>query len=458
MRRAARASFATLAAALAVATLAACSGSSSRSTATRPTAATPRAVARQAVGVVTATYVDTSRPTPKSGPDPAQPRRTLVTTILYPATGPAGSTTPVRDAPPARRDGPFPLIVFAHGLGASPQVYEPGLLDQWVAAGYVVAAPQFPLTSSATPNGVDAADVVNQPGDVSFVITSILRASATRRGPLAGLVDPDRIGAAGHSNGAITTLGLVANTCCRDPRVKAAAVLAGDTVAFPNGRYDFVHAPPLLFVHGTDDALLPYAGIVSAFDEARGPKGLLTIEHGDHSSAAAGQRASSADVVRTTEDFFDAYLRDDGPARTRLARDGEPGVTTLDFVTTRGATATIPTIPEPPTQRRATVEPSRNLRDGQTVTVRWSGFTPGKVVNVVQCSRGAPTPTSCDLRRGRILILDPTGSGSLRLQVVTGTVGQRVCDHAHPDCFVAVNDASLQEPSATVIVPITFAP
>src|SRR5581483_1837068 len=362
VRRAARASFATLAAALAVATLAACSGSSSRSTATRPTAATPRAVARQAVGVVTATYVDTSRPTPKSGPDPAQPRRTLVTTILYPATGPAGSTTPVRDAPPARRDGPFPLIVFAHGLGASPQVYEPGLLDQWVAAGYVVAAPQFPLTSSATPNGVDAADVVNQPGDVSFVITSILRASATRRGPLAGLVDPDRIGAAGHSNGAITTLGLVANTCCRDPRVKAAAVLAGDTVAFPNGRYDFVHAPPLLFVHGTDDALLPYAGIVSAFDEARGPKGLLTIEHGDHSSAAAGQRASSADVVRTTEDFFDAYLRDDGPARTRLARDGEPGVTTLDFVTTRGATATIPTIPEPPTQRRATVEPSRNLR------------------------------------------------------------------------------------------------
>lgn len=36
----------------------------------------------------------------------------------------------------------------AHGLGANPQIYK-SLLKHWAAAGFVVAAPQFPLTSSS---------------------------------------------------------------------------------------------------------------------------------------------------------------------------------------------------------------------------------------------------------------------------------------------------------------------
>ena len=64
------------------------------------------------------------------------------------------------------------------------------------------------------PGGPDAGDVVNQPKDMSYVIGAVLSDSLSPSGALSGLVDPKEIGAAGHSNGAVTTLGLVANTCC----------------------------------------------------------------------------------------------------------------------------------------------------------------------------------------------------------------------------------------------------
>ena len=158
--------------------------------------------------------------------------------------------------------GRYPLIVFAHGLGGSPQGYEQ-LLTAWAAAGYVVAAPLFPLSSSETPGGPDGGDIGNQPGDMSFVINQVLSASATANGPLSGLVDPSEIGAAGHSNGAITTLGLIANSCCRDTRVKAAVVMAGTTEGLGRGSYELSKAPPLFVIWDVHDELVPYADAVA---------------------------------------------------------------------------------------------------------------------------------------------------------------------------------------------------
>ena len=100
------------------------------------------------------TFVDTSRSTPPWDGVPEKPSRILVTTIWYPIRG-SGSA-----------EGPYPLIVFAHGLGGSPQDYQ-RLLSVWAAAGYVVAAPLFPLSSSETPGGPDGGDIGNQPGDMT---------------------------------------------------------------------------------------------------------------------------------------------------------------------------------------------------------------------------------------------------------------------------------------------------
>lgn len=207
-----------------------------------------------AVATTTLTFVDTSRPTPPWDGKPAEPSRTLVTSVWYPARA-AGS-------------GPYPLIVFAHGLGASPQDYQ-RLLTAWAAAGYVVAAPLFPLSSSETPGGPDGGDIGNQPGDMSFVIDQVLKASAAANGPLSGLVDPHEVGAAGHSNGAITTLGLVANSCCRDARIKAAVVMAGTTEGLGHGTYELAKAPPLLVVSDVHDGLVPYADALAVFNQAR---------------------------------------------------------------------------------------------------------------------------------------------------------------------------------------------
>lgn len=407
-----------------------------------------------AVGVVSDTFVDSHRSTPAHGPDPALPSRTLVTTIWYPAAGTPSSGGPVPGATADRSGGPYPLIVFAHGLGATPQVYE-ALLSRWAAAGYVVAAPLFPLTNGTTPGGTDPDDVFNQPGDVSYVISSVLNASTQSGGTLAGLVDAHEVGVAGHSEGAITTLGFF-NTCCRDPRVKAAEVLDGDPEAYPGGRYDYHGNPPMLVVHGTADTLLPYSQMVGVFNSAKGPKGLLALTGAGHTNWLEPSTTWFASAVETTTDFFAAYLRGDKAALTRIPADGQPGVSTIDFFAKPGSTTTIPTTPAPKTDRHATVTPHTNLANGQTVTVHWRGYLPGKVVNIVECSSDAAA--GCDVAGGRILTPDPTGVGTASLQIVEGHVGTGECDAPHPGCQVAVNDAGLETPAATVRIPITFAP
>jgi len=411
-----------------------------------------------AVGMLTETLVDTQRSTVAWGPNPQRPSRTLVTTIFYPAEGSPSSRLPGIGAAPDRSGGPYPLIVFAHGLGSDPLQYET-LLSYWASAGFVVAAPKFPLTNDHTPGGPDAGDVVNQPGDMSFVITSMLDAAARPNGTLSALVDPNAVGAAGHSNGAITTLGLIANTCCKDQRVKAAVVMAGDEVPFSGGTYEMAAAPPLLLVHGTADQLLPYPLAIGMFNAARGPKGLLTVHGGGHDSAAALSAPSSSSVLRTTTDFFDAYLRGNQAAIVRITGDAQPGVTTVRFVPQVGSAATIPLPPMPTLHLHASVTPTANLVDGQKVTVRWSGYTPGAVVNILECAPGvvqSNSSSACNFSGAKILTPDPTGHGSVQLQIVTGTVGTGTCDAAHPGCLIVVNNASSTASSASVRVPISF--
>jgi dienelactone hydrolase len=405
------------------------------------------------VGVTTLTLVDQSRPTAANGSCAALPSRTLVTTVYYPAAAGTPTGDPQPDAAPATADGPYPLIVFAHGLSATPGTYQ-GLLAHWASAGYVVAAPAFPLSSGTSPCGAIAGDVVNQPKDMSFVITSVLDDARAQGTPVSGLVDAKHIGAAGHSNGGITTYGLVGNTELRDKRIDAAAILAGTAQKFPEGKYDLAHLPPVLFVHGTNDDLVPYSAAITGFNGARGPKGLLSVTGGDHGSSA------SPVVYDATTDFFDGYLRGDAAARGRLPDDQTAGTTTMKFVAAKGSTATVPTITTPTVHLKATVTPRKNLHGGQMVTVAWSGYTPGKVVNVLQCNgsnRDMSKSNECDYSKAAILHPDPTGEGSLQLEVVEGPIGTGACDATHQGCFIVVNNASSTDLKDSVQVDITFA-
>jgi len=79
-------------------------------------------------------------------------------------------------------------------------------------------------------------------------------------------------------------------------------------------------------------------------------------------------------------------------------------------------------------------------------------------VNIVQCSgMGRDSSASCNLVTGKILQPDPSGSGSLDLDIVVGQVGNGRCDATTTDCVIVVNDGSLQEEDANIRIPLTFA-
>ena len=404
------------------------------------------------VGVMVETFVDHTRSTPAHDGKPALPSRALTTSIWYPAAIRA-SAAPASNAPPDTGGGPYPLIVFSHGLGTVPRDYE-SLLSTWAAAGFVVAAPKFPLTSLGTPGGVDTADVYNQPGDVSFVISVMLLASAAGSGPLSGMISPNDVGVAGHSEGAITTLGFF-NTCCRDPRVKAAAAFSGDPEPYPAGHYVFDGQPPMLVVHGTKDGFLPYSQMVSVFNKQKGPKVLLSLIGANHGNWIQPRSKWFTSVARTSTDFFRRYLDGSEQAGARIVHDAQPGVTAVHYAPRPGQSLTVTPPLTPRTRRRVYLTPSKNLANGQTVTVRWTGYLPGNVINIVECS--AKTETDCDFATARILVPDANGSGSTIVRVVEGQVGAGVCGAPSAPCSIYVNDAGLLSPAATIRIPIAFA-
>jgi dienelactone hydrolase len=205
-----------------------------------------------AVGTRTLTFVDTSRPTSPNGSFGGAPTRTLPTEVWYPAEG-AAAEAPTADAAPARGRGPYPLVLFAHGYDVTPDFYAP-LLQRWAAAGYVVAAPVFPILSG-TPGGASHVDYEQTFADGSFVISQML--ALPGGDSLAGLVDPDRIAAAGHSDGEVISFGLGFLECCRDTRVKSVISMAGD-LANANNPHVRDTGTPILHIMETNDEYDPY--------------------------------------------------------------------------------------------------------------------------------------------------------------------------------------------------------
>jgi dienelactone hydrolase len=209
---------------------------------------------------------------------------------------------------PTAPGGPFPLIVFADGFDVTPAAYA-GLLQSWARAGYVVAAPTFPLTSPGAPGGLDEGDVVNQPADIRFVIDQMWAADANP-GPLAGLIDPKKIGVAGHSDGGITAAAVAYNTCCRDPRISAAVVMAGAEIGVPGGSYFPAGSAPMLAIQGdADHSNNPQNSRQMYNDDGGGPKYLIDLPGASHESPFMASNPGADVVRRATIDFFGRYLK-----------------------------------------------------------------------------------------------------------------------------------------------------
>jgi hypothetical protein len=294
---------------------------------------------------------------------------------------------------------------------------------------------------------------MNQPGDVRFVINSMLQ-SDSESGPLNGLILTSEVGVAGHSDGAVTTLAFL-NSCCKDPRVKAAEVLAGDPEMYPGGKYIFNGKLPTLIAHGTLDPLLPYNQMASFYNRMKGPKAFLSLTGANHTDWLSPTSKWFGSTVRATTDFFLRYLHSSATAAARLPRDGQSGVSWVRVVPGTGSGQEVALLPQPKTDRKAWLSSSKGLANGQVITVHWNGYLTNKVVNVVECS--SSTEAGCDVGAGRVLIPDTKGDGSVTIRLVEGSVGNGECVPTSQHCQIVVNDAGLETPSASVRIPIAFA-
>ncbi|MET8233582.1 chlorophyllase [Micromonospora sp. NPDC005298] len=247
--------------------------------------------------------------------------RALPTTLWYPAAGQSGGAAK-RSA--AAAEGRFPVVMFSHGLGGRPDDYAT-LLTRWAAAGFVVAAPTFPKTSRGGDNNV--LDVLNQPADVSYALTQVLALDGRAGDALRGRLDAERVAAAGHSAGGVTTIGLF--TAGRDERLDAGVVFAGTALGV--GTAFAGTAAPQLFVHGELDEVVEYAAGKAAYDKVPWPKAMLSLPKGDHGRALLGDSATLRVVSDTTVEFLRWSLYGDADARKRISTDATRGdIATFD--------------------------------------------------------------------------------------------------------------------------------
>jgi dienelactone hydrolase len=241
---------------------------------------------------------------------------------------PGGSRTP-REVHTVVRvptgSGPHPLIVFAHGFGLTPGTYA-ALLNAWTRAGYVVAAPIFPLTNTHAPGGPDESDLINQPRDVSFVISKLVSLSTLDHGVLAGKIQPARIAVAGQSDGGVTALAVAYDSRFRDPRIHAAIVMSGARLGgmgpFPR------RGPPLLAMQGTADTINAPGTTAAYFSLAPKPKFLVWLIGAAHLPPYTVEQPQLSVVEQTTLAFLGHYLLG-RPLAAFVAAARRPGLTRL---------------------------------------------------------------------------------------------------------------------------------
>jgi predicted dienelactone hydrolase len=151
--------------------------------------------------------------------------------------------------------------------------------------GYIVAAANFPLTRFGTPGGPQFTDVINQPGDVSFIIDTLLGWSAAAENRFAGCIDHERIAATGLSLGGLTTTLLAFHPEYRDPRIQAAVSVAGPVALLGEDFFDHPSIP-FMMIAGDIDAMVDYQRNALQFRTWVPEATLVTLQGGSHTGFA----------------------------------------------------------------------------------------------------------------------------------------------------------------------------
>jgi len=223
------------------------------------------------------------------------------------------------DAPVASKDGPFPLIVFAHGAYGSG--YNAAFFMEYLAShGYIVVAPDYldtkppdykkqlafsrikggnvgrPLQILKTV-GQFVKDMNNDRdfflayltehrfNHTSFTIDVMLALNRNANSIFYQTISEEAIGICGHSLGGTTALGKIGaypNDQCQDNRIKAALIFSAPAYPFERtaGNIDI----PIMIMAGDDDEPALHPGLPRRiiYDEASTPKYYLVLENATH--------------------------------------------------------------------------------------------------------------------------------------------------------------------------------
>ncbi len=286
--------------------------------------------ATYSVGVMRCTFVDRSRGVLNYSTNPPttlSTSRTVITEIRYPTTVTLASGTESSGPPPAQRSGGFPMIVFAHGYDVTPDTYA-SLLDAWVKAGFVVAAPLFPdenkFEVAAQHQANTENDLWNEPADIAFVAGQMVKASAAsspRCPTVRGLVNPSQLGLAGHSDGA-TAVAMLSYARGNDPQgvsyqtlraglsIRASVVMSGKEDGV-NPYEPLVPDPALLVVQSAADQCNPVGLSMKLYrDLHQSKKWFLELRTAHHLPPFDGVDIPAFGVVaRTSIRFFQITLQ-----------------------------------------------------------------------------------------------------------------------------------------------------
>jgi len=253
-------------------------------------------------------------------------------------------------------NGPFPLIVYSHGLGGSRDGNRyVGM--HWASHGYICAHIQHKGSDTAIWQGAGdqtmakmklaaarPENAVNRPKDVTFAIDKLTAMNVAKGGKLSGRIDLTKIGVGGHSFGAFTALASSGRVLLppvgkpvdlTDKRIKACLPMSSPGRNNARTRKSYAnYATPCLHMTGTKDDSVIGAGKAAdrrcAYDFSnKGDQYLLILKDAEHMAFGDGRGKRDRRnpkhhplILQSGTAFWDAYLKGDVAALKWLAAGG----------------------------------------------------------------------------------------------------------------------------------------